>query len=160
MAEYEKKCRGLFELANNLWQDGSRLTSIRTELGLSPEAFAEAAGISVEDLNGYERSGLMAGNFWLFCSQLEQVIIRDPDRWEKYLENPDDHMDGGKINKRDKRYGKPTKFWRWAEDEKKDEMSRRTGKDIPPDDVERWYKEWKARGEPDGWGRQESKPMD
>jgi transcriptional regulator with XRE-family HTH domain len=155
----EKTRRGFFELASNLWQDGSRLKSIRTELGLSKMAFAREAGISIQKLNGYERSGQMAGNFWLFCSQLERVVIRDPDEWEKYLKDPDDRLHGGNRNRREKRYGKPDKFWRWAEDEKKDEMSRRTGKEIPHDDVERWYKEWKARGRPDGWGRQESKPM-
>jgi len=157
--ESEKSLRGFFEFAIKLWKDGSRLKSIRKELALSKKAFANKADISVNTLNGYERLGQMAGNFWLFCSHLRHVVIRNPDDWEKYLEDPDDPMHGGMRNKRDKRYGKPKKFWRWAEDEKKDEMSRRTGKEIPGDDVERWHKEWKKLGKPDGWGRQESKPI-
>ncbi len=151
--------RRFFEFAIKLWHDGSRLKSIRTELGLSKKAFARESDISVQKLNEYERAGQMAGNFWLFCSHLEQVVIRDPDSWENYLEDPDDCMRGGTRGKREKRYGKPDKFWRWAEDAKKDEMSRRTGKEIPRGDVERWYKEWEKLGQPDGWGRQQSKPM-
>ncbi|HEV3261996.1 MAG TPA: helix-turn-helix transcriptional regulator [Gemmataceae bacterium] len=156
----ETTLRGFFEFAIKLWKDGSRLKGIREKLGLSKKEFAKRAGISVQKLNGYERSGQMAGNFWLFCGHLEEVVIRDPDDWEKYLEDPDDSMRGGKRNKRDKRYGKPDKFWRWAEDAKKDEMSRRTGKEPPRGDVEGWYKEWEKLGKPDGWGREESKPME
>lgn len=157
--DLEKRARGVFRLAVKLWKDGAILKRIREDLGLSKMEFAWRAGISPRKLNSYERSGQLKGNFWLFCGHLEQIVISDPNDWEKYLEDPNDHLRGDKRSKRDKRYGKPDKFWRWAEDAKKDEMSRRTGKDIPRDDVEIWHDEWKKLGKPDGWGREESKPM-
>lgn len=104
-------------------------------------------------------------NFWLFLHDLKQKALDpnrwdDPDYWEDFLEDIDDQMHGGKREDRDVRRGKSNKFWRWAEDEKKDEMSRCTGTAIPPDDIEGWFKEWQDKGEPDGWGRQMSKPLD
>jgi hypothetical protein len=131
----------LFHFATRLWQDKTLRKAVGGKLGVTTT------------------------NFWLFCHDLEQRSLDpkrldDPDYWEDFLEDVDDRMKGGKREDRDIRRGKPNKFWRWAEDEKKDEMSRRTGEPIPPDHIERWYKEWQNFGEPDGWGRQISKPLD
>ncbi len=146
--------------ALKLWNDGNQLRLIREKLGLSKTEFAKKAGITIQRLNGYERCGQMAGNFWLFCSDLQTVSLDprfwdDPDHWAKFLHDDDDLMGGP-----DNRFGKPKKFWRWAEDEKKDEMSRRTGNPIARDDVEKWYKQWLDEDKPDGWGREMSKPLD
>jgi len=148
------------KFAIKLWNDGIQLRRLREKLGLSKKQFAEKAHISIQRLNGYEREGEMAGNFWIFCRDLWTVRLDprfwdDPDHWEKFLEDEGDKMGGP-----DNRFGKPKKFWRWADDAKRDKMSRRTGKPIPYEDVERWHKEWLKEGQPDGWGREMSKPLE
>lgn len=149
-----------FTFARKLWSNGDLLRAIREDMKLSKTEFAARMGITTAKLRGYERSGQMAGNFWLFCHDLQHTKIDprhwdDPDYLDRFSYVPSDPMGGP-----DNRHGKPDKFWRWAEDAKKEEMSRRTGKPIPHDDVERWHKEWQDLGKPDGWGRQMSKPID
>jgi hypothetical protein len=136
------------EFASSKGLDRSKLFAVSVQAFIAAEKAIEQAALG----------NIRAAPPRVAAGRLENVVVRNLDEWEEHLEDPTDRMRGGPINRRDKRYGKPRKFWRWADDAKKDEMFRRTGREIPHDDVERWYEEWKNRGKPDGWGRQESKP--
>jgi transcriptional regulator with XRE-family HTH domain len=156
----ESERRSVFELAQRLWKDGSQLRRVRESLGLTKTEFARRAKISVRKLNGYERDGPMAGNFWLFCRDLRSFgidprMLDDPDFLDTLLDpDPTDRLKGGDIGRRDKWYGyegkEYEKFRRWAHRkyiEKMPEGERRRG--ATKEDVERWYKEWVKAGRPD-----------
>lgn len=146
-SDSDEDVRGFFDFAFWLWKDGTRLKAIREELGLTKKVFAEQAGISVRKLDGYERPGEMAGNLWLFCHDLRQLVIHYPDEWKKQRKAKKDRMKGGGIGDRDNWYEwsgpKLRKFRRWAHRKYIEKMSDdERQQPRTRGEIEGWFKEW------------------
>jgi hypothetical protein len=111
----------------------------------NPKAHANA----IQELSRQLRhSGLLAEVVGRAYSRSVLETLIDPKRVEddKYIEisrRPKvNRLKGGKRNKRDRRLDLPDKFWRWAHRNKKKEMSRKTGEQIPIETIDDWYEEW------------------
>ncbi len=87
--------RQVFDLAEQLWNDGSQLRKIRAKLGLTKAEIARRARISLHKLNAYEQPGPVNANFWQFCNDVafffnDRRIFDDPIYRANLLESESD----------------------------------------------------------------------
>jgi transcriptional regulator with XRE-family HTH domain len=142
--------RDVRETASWIVLNPGYLTFLRSLKGRTLTDLAGITGIAETEISKIE-SGSLDVSLQTIADIARQYSIPPEDIDDDYMYyDPDDHLKGGPIGRRDKWYGKrPRRYKRWFHRKVKPHLDPDESNRLGKDDHDRFEKEWEKDGKPD-----------